>query len=59
MAAKARVPESRRVHNNRSFNLLEVAEAMLDGELEYRKGNHDAGLRASAQVRRAQRRAAL
>ena len=49
MAAKARVPESRRVHNNRIVNLLEVAEAMLDGELEYRKGNHDA---AFAHLRR-------
>lgn len=43
MAAKARVPESRRVHNNLVVNLLDVAEAMLSGELEYRKGNHDAG----------------
>jgi tetratricopeptide (TPR) repeat protein len=49
VAAKARVPESRRVHNNRMINLLEVAEAMLDGELEYRKGNHDA---AFAHLRR-------
>jgi tetratricopeptide (TPR) repeat protein len=40
-AAKTRVPESRRVHNNKVVNLLEVAEAMLNGELEYRKGNHD------------------
>ena len=30
MAAKARVPESRRVHNNRMVNLLDVAEAMLE-----------------------------
>jgi hypothetical protein len=37
------VPESRRVHNNLVVNLLGVAEAMLNGELEYRKGNHDAG----------------
>jgi tetratricopeptide (TPR) repeat protein len=42
MAAKARVPESRRVHNNRVVNLLGVAEAMLDGELDYRKGNFEA-----------------
>jgi tetratricopeptide (TPR) repeat protein len=42
MAAKARVPDSRRVHNNRVVHLLGVAEAMLNGELEYRKGHHDA-----------------
>src|SRR6202012_1874246 len=40
-AAKRRVPESRRVHNNKVVNLLDVAEAMLNGELEYRKGNYD------------------
>jgi tetratricopeptide (TPR) repeat protein len=40
-AAKARVPESRRVHNNTVVDLLSVAEAMLDGELEYRKGNYE------------------
>jgi tetratricopeptide (TPR) repeat protein len=39
--AKARVPESRRVHNNTMVDLLGVAEEMLKGELEYRKGNHD------------------
>jgi tetratricopeptide (TPR) repeat protein len=53
MAAKARVPESRRVHNNKMVNLLEVAEAMLNGELEYRKGNHDtafAHLRKSVEL---------
>ena len=27
------------VHNNKMVNLLDVAEAMLDGELEYRRGN--------------------
>jgi tetratricopeptide (TPR) repeat protein len=49
MAAKMQVPESRRVHNNKMVNLLDVAEAMLDGELEYRKGHHDA---AFAHLRR-------
>jgi tetratricopeptide (TPR) repeat protein len=49
MAAKTRVPESRRVHNNTVVSLLSVAEAMLNGELEYRKGNHDA---AFAHLRR-------
>jgi len=42
IAAKARVPETRRVHNNLVVDLLGVAEEMLNGELEYRKGNFDA-----------------
>ena len=42
LAAKAACPETRRVHNNVLPDLLEVAAAMLDGELEYRKGNYDA-----------------
>jgi len=42
MEAKTRVPESRRVHNNAVVDLLGVAEEMLKGELEYRKGNYDA-----------------
>ena len=53
MAAKMQVPESRRVHNNKIVNLLDVAEAMLDGELEYRKGHHDtafAHLRKSVEL---------
>jgi tetratricopeptide (TPR) repeat protein len=41
LEAKLRVPESRRVHNNTVRDLLEIAEAMLDGELEYRRGNHE------------------
>ena len=40
--AKQRVPEGRRVHNNTVRDLLEIAEAMLEGELEYRRGNHEA-----------------
>ena len=39
--ARAKVPESRYLHNNRCIDLLDVAEQMLDGELEYRKGHHD------------------
>ncbi|KAI1763106.1 TPR domain protein [Hypoxylon sp. FL1150] len=39
-AAKA-VPASRMVFNNKCVDILGVAEAMLDGELEYRRGNHD------------------
>jgi len=40
LEAKNRVTKGRRVHNNTVDDLLEVAEAMLEGELEYRKGNH-------------------
>ncbi|MFF9803621.1 hypothetical protein ACF1G5_00560 [Streptomyces coeruleorubidus] len=36
-----RVPESRTLFNNTCRDILAVAAAMLDGELEYRKGNHD------------------
>ncbi|MFY0610621.1 MAG: hypothetical protein JXQ99_03765 [Hyphomicrobiaceae bacterium] len=39
--AKTRVPESRRVHNNTVVDILEIAEEMLNGELEYRRGNFD------------------
>lgn len=49
MAAKTRVPESRRVHNNTVVDLLGIAEDMLNGELEYRKGNYD---KAFAHLRR-------
>jgi tetratricopeptide (TPR) repeat protein len=52
-AAKLRVPESRRVHNNKVVHLLEVAEAMLNGELEYRRGNYEdafAHLRRSVEL---------
>ncbi len=41
LAAKEKVPESRRVHNNTVVDLLEIAEEMLNGELEYRRGNYD------------------
>jgi tetratricopeptide (TPR) repeat protein len=40
-AAVRRVPESRTLFNNTCRDILAVAAAMLDGELEYRKGNHD------------------
>ena len=39
LAAKLKVPKTRRVHNNIVNDLLEIAEAMLEGELEYRRGN--------------------
>lgn len=40
-AAVARVPESRTLFNNTCQDILEIAAAMLDGELDYRKGRHD------------------
>ncbi|SPO07427.1 related to TPR domain protein [Cephalotrichum gorgonifer] len=40
-AAAARVPESRLDYPNPSRNTLKVAAAMLDGELEYRRGNFE------------------
>jgi tetratricopeptide (TPR) repeat protein len=49
-AAKARVPETRRVHNNIVPDLLAIAEQMLSGELEYRRGHFDT---AFAHLRRA------
>src|SRR5262249_39121590 len=49
MEAKLRTPESRRVHNNSVRDLLEIAQAMLDGELEYRRGHYEA---AFAHLRR-------
>lgn len=48
-AAKARVPEARRLHNNRVIDLLEIASEMLRGEIEYRKENYVA---AYAHLRR-------
>lgn len=41
LAACARVPESRLMHNNRIVDLLEIAKEMVRGEVEYRKGNYD------------------
>ncbi|MEP4038653.1 hypothetical protein [Pseudophaeobacter sp.] len=40
LTAKARVPESRLMHNNRVVDLLEIAREMLRGEIEYRKENY-------------------
>jgi tetratricopeptide (TPR) repeat protein len=39
LAAKARVPPTRIAYPNSCAAVLNVAEAMLDGELEYRRGN--------------------
>ncbi len=41
-AAVGRVPDSRYVFNNTCIDILAVAAEMLAGEVEYRKGNHDA-----------------
>ena len=40
--AISRVPKSRTLFNNRSLDILAIAAAMLDGEIEYRAGNYDA-----------------
>jgi tetratricopeptide (TPR) repeat protein len=50
IAAIRRVPESRTLFNNTCLDILAVAAAMLDGELEYRAGNFSA---AFAHLRRA------
>jgi tetratricopeptide (TPR) repeat protein len=39
--AVKRVPESRMLFNNKCIDILAIAGAMLDGELEYRRGNFD------------------
>ena len=41
LAARDRVPESRMLFNNTCLDILAVAEAMLNGEVEYRKGNQE------------------
>lgn len=41
-SAVARIPENRKFFNNSARATLSVGEKMLDGELEYHKGNHDA-----------------
>jgi tetratricopeptide (TPR) repeat protein len=38
--SKSRVPPSRRFLSNFALDTLAVGEAMLDGEVEYHKGNH-------------------
>jgi tetratricopeptide (TPR) repeat protein len=41
-AAVPRVPKSRHMHNVRCLDALAVAEEMLEGEIAYRRGAHDA-----------------
>jgi tetratricopeptide (TPR) repeat protein len=36
-----RIPPERKVFNNTAHSILAVAEKMLDGELEYHRGNHE------------------
>jgi tetratricopeptide (TPR) repeat protein len=48
-AAAGRVPETRYLFNNTVADILAIASAMLDGELDYRRGDHDA---AFASLRR-------
>jgi tetratricopeptide (TPR) repeat protein len=40
-AAVSRVPDTRYIHTNPCLAILGVADQMLAGELEYRKGNYD------------------
>jgi tetratricopeptide (TPR) repeat protein len=40
--AAGRVPKSRYIHNVRCVKLLAIAEEMLEGEIAYRRGEHDA-----------------
>jgi tetratricopeptide (TPR) repeat protein len=35
------VPDTRYLHNNRYLDILRIADAMINGELEYRKGNFE------------------
>ncbi len=49
-AAAGRVPGSRTIFNNTCQDILQVAGAMLDGELDYRRGSYDA---AFSHLRRA------
>lgn len=39
-ASLKRIPKSRRFFNNTALEALAIGEKMLDGELEYHKGNH-------------------
>jgi tetratricopeptide (TPR) repeat protein len=45
-----RIPSDRKVFNNTARSILAVGEKMLDGELEYHRGNHE---RAYADLREA------
>jgi tetratricopeptide (TPR) repeat protein len=49
LGAVRRVPETRYIFNNSCTDILAIASEMLAGEVEYRRGNHDA---AFAHLRR-------
>ena len=49
IAARAAVPETRMLFNNTCVDILGIAQEMVDGEFEYRRGNHEA---AYAHLRR-------
>lgn len=51
-SATAAVPDTRYLFNNTVHDILAVADAMLDGEVAYRRGDHDT---AFAHLRRAVR----
>ena len=57
--AHARVPDTRYLFNNTCLDALAVAGAMLDGEIEYRRGALRRRLRAPAPLGRARRQPAL
>ncbi|MBL1104497.1 hypothetical protein JK361_07780 [Streptomyces sp. 5-8] len=44
--AVGRVPETRTLFNNTCADILAIAAHMLDGELDYRRGDHDAAFAA-------------
>ena len=44
-AAIARIPESRYLFNNTALDILAIAAAMLDGELDYRRGDYESAWR--------------
>lgn len=49
----ANIPDWHIIANNPTINILKVAEAMMNGELEYHAGNHDLGyqyLRQAAEL---------
>jgi tetratricopeptide (TPR) repeat protein len=50
LTARERVPATRMLFNNTCLDILGIAEAMMTGELEYRRGNYE---EAFAQLRRA------
>ena len=57
-AARGRVPRTRTLFNNTCQDILAVAGAMLDGEVEYRRGNYERPSPAAAR-RRTRRRPPL